>query len=241
MADYRLYLQFAELHICTKAKEAADAWHEADVAGERDVTSFDELDDFVFLAVIFEFEVLGVVVEGGLRVVVQVHVDFVAHLTIEAEVNLLVEVKTYCFTTRCCKSRVVDLLGVDAHLEFCTTLCLDLHTTRTKDFLCRSKVEMHIRKVELALALCLEGFLVLMLPVLLHTVLKRPLLVFFWSHQDRRIQETGGCAQRIARPAWKDAAGRGSCGTCLSRAWSRSGLTATAAPASRGTSSCSSS
>ena len=105
-----LNLQLAELHVCAKAEEAAHAWNEADVTGEGDVTGFDELDDFIFLAVVFEFEVLGVVVEGGLGVIVQVHVDFVAHLTIEAEVNLFIEIEAYGFAARGSKGRIVDLL-----------------------------------------------------------------------------------------------------------------------------------
>ena len=207
LADNRLDLQFAELYVCAKAEEAAHTWNEADVAGEGDVAGFDEFDDFVFLAVVFEFEVLGVVVEGGLCVVVEVHVDFVAHLAVEAEIDFLVEVKSNRFAARSCEGRVVHLLRVDAHLEFCAALRLDLDAARAEDFLSRSEVEVHVCEVELVLAFCLESLCVLLSPVLLHRVLQRPFLVFLWSHQDWRVQETGCCAQREACPAGNNASG----------------------------------
>ena len=75
LADNRLDLQLSELHVCTQAEKAADAWHEADVAGEGDIAGLDELDDFVLFTVVFELEVLLVVVEGGLGVIVQVQVN----------------------------------------------------------------------------------------------------------------------------------------------------------------------
>ena len=99
MADYGLNFEFTELHVCAKAEEAAYAWYEADVAGEGYVAGFDEFDDFVFFAVVFEFEVLCVVVEGGLCVVVQVHVDLVAHLTVEAQVDFFIEVEADCLAS----------------------------------------------------------------------------------------------------------------------------------------------
>ena len=53
--------------------------HERRVGGERHVAALDELDDLVLLAVILQLHVLRVEVEGGVGVVVEVHVHLVAH------------------------------------------------------------------------------------------------------------------------------------------------------------------
>ena len=110
LREYRLQFQPAELHIRADTEEARSTLHQRVVRREGNVSGFHELDDLIFLAVVFEFEVLGVVVEGGLGVIVQVHVDFVAHLTIEAEVNLFIEIEAYGFAARGSKGRIVDLL-----------------------------------------------------------------------------------------------------------------------------------
>ena len=70
LAYDRLYLKFTKLHICSKAKKAADTGNKTDIAGERDITCFYKLDYFVFLSVVFEFKVLSIVVKSGLCVVI---------------------------------------------------------------------------------------------------------------------------------------------------------------------------
>ena len=53
-----------------------------------------EFDDFILLAVVFQFQGLLVEVYRGIRVVVQLQVDLVAHATLHVQVDFLVEVKS---------------------------------------------------------------------------------------------------------------------------------------------------
>ena len=188
LADNGLQFQFPELYVGTQTEQAAYAWHQAHVAGERYVTGFNEFDNLVFLAVVLQLHHLRVKVEGSLRIVVQVQVDLVAHLTVHAQVNFLVEVEAYSLTARGSQGRVVHLLRVDTQLHLGTSLRLNLHASRAEDLFGRTQVEVHIRKVELVLALALKGIGILLAPVGLHTVLQRPFLVFFGRHQQRSIQ-----------------------------------------------------
>ena len=63
---------------------------EGAVEREADVTGFQELDDFVFLTLVFEGE-LVLVVEGRLGVLVDVEVDFVADFGHHVELDVLVK------------------------------------------------------------------------------------------------------------------------------------------------------
>ena len=65
-----LQFQLAELHVGAYTEQTGGALYQRVVAGEGDVTSLDELDDFVLLAVIVQLQVLRVKVEGGVGVVV---------------------------------------------------------------------------------------------------------------------------------------------------------------------------
>ena len=64
LAYHGLHLQTAELHIGAQTEKAAHARHQTHVAGERDITGLNQLDDVIFLAVIFQLKVLGVVIKG---------------------------------------------------------------------------------------------------------------------------------------------------------------------------------
>ena len=54
LAYHGLHLQTAELHVGAQAEKAAYARHQTHVAGERDVTGLNQLDNVIFLAVIFQ-------------------------------------------------------------------------------------------------------------------------------------------------------------------------------------------
>ena len=92
LRDDRLQLELAKLPVAADAEECRSTVYERRVAGEGDVARLYELDDLVFLAVVLQLHVLRVEVEGGVGVVVEVHVHLVAHLAVDTEVDLLVEV-----------------------------------------------------------------------------------------------------------------------------------------------------
>ena len=79
---HSLHFQLAELDIGSQTEQTADARHETHVAGERDVACLDELHNLVLFAIILQFHVLSIIVEGRLCVVVEVQVNFVTHFTI---------------------------------------------------------------------------------------------------------------------------------------------------------------
>ena len=189
LADYGLQLQFAELHIGAQTEEAADAVNQVAVRGHRDITRLHQLDDLVLLAVVFQFQLLGIEIEGGIGVVVDVHVDLVAHLTRHAEVDFLVEVEAEGLPAVGSQRGVLHVLVGAADLQLCRALGLDLHAARSEDLLGRSQAELDVGEVELALAAGLERLLILQAVVVLHRTLQAPLLVFVGSHQDGGVQE----------------------------------------------------
>ena len=159
---------------------------ECGVGGHADVAAFDEFDDLVLLAVVLQFHLLGVHVHGGFGVVVDVHVHLVAHLTCDAEVDLLVEVEAEGLPSVGSQRGVLDVLVGAAQLQLGVALCLDLHASGAENLLCWSEVELDVCEVELALAAGVEGVLVLLAVVLLHGALEAPLLVLVGRHEDGR-------------------------------------------------------
>ena len=97
LGNDRLQFQFAELQVSPQAEQRGSAFDERGIGGKRDVTPFYQLDDFVFLAFVAQFHALCVEVERGIGVVVQVHVDFVAHAAVHAHVDFLFEIESEGF------------------------------------------------------------------------------------------------------------------------------------------------
>ena len=63
------------------------------IGGEADITSLNQFDNLVFLAVVFQFQVLRIKVKGSIGVVVQVHIHLVTHLTVDTQIHLLIKVE----------------------------------------------------------------------------------------------------------------------------------------------------
>ena len=156
-----LELELAKLQVGAQAKERGRALDQRRVAGERHVTGLNELYDLVFLAVILELEVLRVEVEGGVGVVVKVHVDLVANLSVDVEVYLLVKVDIGCLAVSDGQRRVVDVLHRGAKLQFCRSLGLYAHAAGAENLFGGTEVEVHVGKVEFLLALGLVNLVVL--------------------------------------------------------------------------------
>ena len=80
----------AELQFALHTEQLLCTRDEGAVEREVDVTGFQELDDFVFLALVFQCE-LVLVVEGRLGVLVDVVVDLVADFGHHVELDVLLE------------------------------------------------------------------------------------------------------------------------------------------------------
>ena len=119
LRGHHLQFQLTELHIRADTKEAAGALDKGRVGWERDITGLDEFDDFIFLAVVFQLHVLRIEVKGGIGVVVEVEVHFVADLTVDVEVDLLIEVHCGGLAVANWQRRVVDILECSAEFQFC--------------------------------------------------------------------------------------------------------------------------
>ena len=144
LRSYHLQLEFAKLHIGSNTKQTAGTFDERRVGREGDVARLNEFDDFIFLAVVLQFHVLCIEIEGGIGVVIQVHVHLIAHLSVDVEIDFLIKIHHRRLSVADRQRRIVDALLVDTEFEFGRTLSLHSDATRTEDFLCRSQVEVHI-------------------------------------------------------------------------------------------------
>ena len=184
LREHCLQLEFSKLHIGSQTEEAAGTLDKRRVAREGNITRLNQLDNFILLAVILQLHVLRIVVEGGIGVVIQVEVHLVANLTVQIQINLLIEVHHRGLSVADRQRRVVDILLVDTKLQFGSTLGLDTDSTGTEDFLGRSQIEVHIREIELLLALRLIDFIVLLAIEGIAPVLFRPFHIFIRSEHD---------------------------------------------------------
>lgn len=91
LRSYHLQLEFAKLHIGSNTKQTAGAFDERRVGREGDVARLNEFDDFIFLAVVLQFHVLCIEIEGSIGVVIQVHVHLIAHLSVDVEIDFLIK------------------------------------------------------------------------------------------------------------------------------------------------------
>ena len=202
LADHCLHLQLAELEVGAQTEEAADAWHQAHIAGERHVASLDEFHNFVFLSVVLQLHVLLVEVKGSLGVIVQVQINLVAHLAVHREIDFLVEVKAERLSAAGGQSWVVHPLHVGTHFQFGTSLSLQLHAARSENLLGRTQVEVHVGEVELVLSFVLECLAVSHAVVALHALLEAPCLVFLGRHQYGGVKIACGHAQCHSALSW---------------------------------------
>ena len=183
-----LQFQLTKLHIGTDTKQAAGTLDERVVGGERDIAGLNEFDDFVLLALVAQLQVLGIPVGSGIGVVVERHVDLIAHLTRHIDIDFLVEVDGLGLTVALRQRGVVDTLEVGTQLQFGSTLRLDAHTTRAENLLGRTEVEVHIGKVELLLALVGYVLGILLAEEALTLLALTPLAILLGSHQHRSVQ-----------------------------------------------------
>ena len=117
---------------------------------------------------------MGVEVEGGLGVVVEVEVHLIAHLAVEGEVDVFVKVKSEHLAVALRECGVVHKFQVAADFQFRASLGFYTHASGSEDLLCRTEVEVHVGEVELFLAGIGGFFRVLLLEILLHRLLHGP-------------------------------------------------------------------
>ena len=169
-----------------QTKQARRTAHKARIRRERHVAALDEFDDFVFLAVVLQFHILRVEIEGRVGVVVQVQIDLVADFSRDVQVDFLVEVHRCRLAVADGQRWVVDILHRHAELQFCRASRRHAHTARTEDFLRRTEVEVHIGEVEFLLAFRLVDFVVFRAKKLAKLLFRAPVEIFRRRHHNRR-------------------------------------------------------
>ena len=141
------------MHVSTETKETGGSLHQRVVRWEGHAACLHQFDYLVFLAFVFQFQVLRVEIEGRIRVIAQVHVHLVAHLSVHAQVYLLVEVQAGGPAVSDGQRGVVCILQRGSELELCRALGLDSYTAGAENLLCRTQTEVHVHKVELIFTL----------------------------------------------------------------------------------------
>ena len=184
LRGHQLQLQLAELQVGAESEEARRTLDKTGVGGERNVSAFHELHNLVFLSVVFQLQVLRVEVHRGLGVVVQVQVHLVAHSTVHAQVDLLVEVHRGRLAVANGQRGVLDVLHRGSELQLGGSLRLDAHATRTEYLLGRTEFEVHVGEVELLLALRLVDLVVLRTEELAQLLLRGVVHILLGRHHD---------------------------------------------------------
>ena len=188
LRHHRLQLQFAKLQIRADTKQTRCTAHQGGIAGEGHVSAFHEFHDLVFLTLIFQLHVLGVIVERRIRIVVQVQVHFVTHLSVHAQINLLVEVHRRGLTVTDRQRRIIDVLHRGTQFQLCRSLRPHTHAARTEDLLCGSQFEMHVREVKLLLTFRFIDLVVLLAVEVLTQLPVAPFAKLLGGHQHGSAQ-----------------------------------------------------
>ena len=106
------------------------------------------LDDLVFVALISEFELIGIEAECRFGVVVEVEVHFLAYRSLHVQANVFLKVEGCLLACFLREGRVIDLCRFHAHRKRCRTLGAHSYATLAEEFFKRSKAEFHVEQVE---------------------------------------------------------------------------------------------
>ena len=126
-------------------------------------------------------------VEGKrcLRVVTHIEVQLRTYLTLDARLDLLVEVEDVIVSRAYSKRRVRDILVLEAEEQLRASLHLQLYTARAEHFIRRTDVKLHIGDVEFLLVIMLH-FADLLLPVFMHDLPLRKVVILLLRQHIRR-------------------------------------------------------
>ena len=155
---------------------------------EGDIACLNEFDDLIFLSLITQLDILGIEVESGIGVVVEVHIQLIAYLSRHIEIYLLVKVNGFCSTIAYWQRRIVDILDIATQFQFCRSHHLDAHTTGTKYLVGRTEIKMHVGKIKLVLPFGCHIFGILLAKEGAHPSFERPLVILIRGHQQGSSQ-----------------------------------------------------
>ena len=111
----------------------------------------------ILFSLIGEFQrVLRIEGEGAFGIVVDIEVHSVAHLRIDAHVDLFVKIKGFRHAAAFRKGGVVHKFVIVAEFQFGLTSGSDLYTAGTEYLFGWSQVEVHVGEVEFLLSFVSE-------------------------------------------------------------------------------------
>ena len=186
-----LYTQLTKFQICLYTEQRRTSLYQTAVQVHRHITRLYRLNDIILFALEIQLQVLLIKTKGGLRVVVHIKVQLIAHLTIHTQLNLLVKIKYIVVARTLCQRRIIHILMFEAKQQFRRTLQFQLHATRAKQFVCGTDIKFHIGNIKFALVIVLH-LTYLPLPILSHLLTFRVRAILLCRHH------VGGCYLHIA-------------------------------------------
>ena len=85
--------EFTELQLGLHTEQGSATMNQGRSGSHAHITGLDVLDDFVFLALVGQFQVLAVEIKGSSRIIGHVKAHLVAHRSRDIGLNLLLKVK----------------------------------------------------------------------------------------------------------------------------------------------------
>ena len=118
LTEHRLQGKLAKLYLRVQAKQTAHAWYQTHIGWHGYVASLHQLDYLVLLTIIFQLQILSIIIKRCIRVVLQIEIHLVAHLGRNAQVYLHIKVQAKGFSATGGQSGIVRRLHIATNLQF---------------------------------------------------------------------------------------------------------------------------
>ena len=209
--------QFAKLKFGFDTEQCGTTTNQRWSSGHAHITSFQILDNFVFLAFVSKFQVLIVEIKCRICVIRHIELHLITHRCCDGGLNLLIEIKVSFSTSRNRKRRVIGLVALHTHIDVERTSGFQLHTTRTEHRFQWSKTKLHIQEVERLVFLLFNGFGIFLAIILLHRLTESDVVVFVGRKKEWRndVVVTNLCAHHIMPSFGVELGGGGDVWRCL--------------------------
>ena len=143
-------VEFAELEARLDAEEGRSARDERVAGRHRHIAGLEILDDVILLTAECQFEFVGIEVERGFGIVVEVKTHLGAHLGIHVELDVLFEIHRELVAGAFRERGIVNLVAFHAQRDGGRALGLDAQAALAEDFFGRTQRELHVEEVEFA-------------------------------------------------------------------------------------------
>ena len=118
LTEHRLQGKLTKLYLRVQAKQTAHTRYQTHIGWHGHVASLHQLDYLVFLAIVFQLQVLSIIVKRCIRIILQIEIHLVAHFGRNAQVYLHIKVQTKGFSATGGQSGIVRRLHIATNLQF---------------------------------------------------------------------------------------------------------------------------